>query len=363
MAALAALSFWLGVPARAEMTSYRLANPLGWRHQLPVGETPGWSSPAWLNFELGQGNVWNKSATFTDRRTSDTYTYKADLEQTTAVIETGFASGAFAFALEVPYANHNGGFLDDFIDQFHIFGRFDRFQRDINPKYGNDFRIERNSASQINSQHAEGVSSFKTKFKAWLLPWRSPTPGACDCGFSVSGQVKWPVRGAHDGLSSGGIDYSALTHLGVPLGDFSGAWVTSAVTYISKDDVFQSWPMHRWLQMYELTLSLGVTSGFGILLQARVESPLLEQKYLEYNYTQATEGGQIAEKEASGWNALTEWRGSQTAGVFFRFGGGSQINLLIQEDWGLGDRDHSHTWNYVNNAPDVSFVSQWHFVF
>jgi hypothetical protein len=49
--------------------------------------------------------------------------------------------------------------------------------------------------------------------------------------------------------------------------------------------------------------------------------------------------------------------------VRYRWGKGSRLNFLMMEDWGLGDRDDIGEWNYVNDAPDVAFITQWHFVF
>lgn len=351
-------------PAHAELTSWHNANPVGWMYALPVGEAPGWSAPTWFNMEIGQANIWNKQFDFTDRRTGDTYGYKADFEQSTVVIDTGFQLNSWlAFTLEIPYANRNGGFLDDFIDQFHSFARTDRFLREYSGKYGNDFVIERNGQSTITSDHGEGVANLKGKLKAWLLKWRSPTPGVCDCGLSVSFQAKVPTRSRMTGLTSGKTDFSTLVHLGAPIRTYSGVWFTGAVSQLGYNDTFKGWPQRQWQQMYELSLDVGFTAHWGAVLQARTESPLFEQKYLSYNYMYSDPEGQAAERIASGWNALTEWRGSETIGVRYLWGQGNRVNFLFMEDWGLGDRDHIGSWNYVNDAPDVAFITQWQFKF
>jgi hypothetical protein len=357
---------WLGGAsmARAELTSWHNANPVGWMYALPVGESPGWSTPAWFNFEIGQANIWNMQFDFTDRRTGDIYTYKADFEQSTAVIDTGFALNRWlAFSMEVPYANRNGGFLDDFIDQFHTLANTDRFLRNDNNKFGNDIVFQKNGKNLIASDHGEGVANLKAKLKVWVLPWKSPTPGVCDCGLAVSMQAKFPTRARDSGLTSGKVDYSGLVHLGIPLGQWSGVWATGAFTKLGHNDTFDGWPQRQWQQMYELDMDFGFTENWGVVLQGRVESPLFEQKYLSFNYTSSDPASQAAERIASGWNALNEWRGSEVIGLRYRWGKGSRLNFLFMEDWGLGDRDHIGEWNYVNDAPDVSFITQWHLSF
>lgn len=331
---------------------------------LPVGETPGWSQPQWMNFELNHANIWNMQFNMTDRRTGDVYSYKADFEQSSAILETGWALTNFlAFALEIPYANRNGGFLDDFIDQFHVFIRGNRFLRHLNEPFGNSMSVQKNGEEQLGSEHGEGVGSVKAKLKLWLLQWRSPTPGVCECGFALSAQAKFPTTNRDRGLSSGSRDYSGLVHLGVPLWKYAGVWATAAFTKLGSNDTFGDWPRREWLQMYELTFDLGLGPNFGVLIQGRTESPFMMREHLDYNYTTADRDGQTAERIASGWNSLVNWRGSQALGIRWRWGQGSQVNFMMIEDWGLGDKDERNDKLYVNNAPDVAFISQWHFVF
>lgn len=352
------------VAAHAHRTSYRNAHPIGWMHLLPVGETPGWSEPQWMNIELNHANVWNMQFDMTDRRTGDVYTYKADFEQSSAILEAGWAlSDRLAVALEVPYANRNGGFLDDFIDQFHVLIGSNRFLRHLNDDFGNSLSIKKNGEEQLTSEHGQGVGSLKAKLKLWLLQWKSPTPGVCDCGLAVSFQSKFPTQKAGNGLSSGHNDYSGLVHLGAPLWKYAGVWATAGWTHLGPNDNMRDWPRREWMQMYELSVDLGLGPNLGILLQARTESPILMKEHLDYNYTVTEHEGQTSERIASGWNSLVEWRGSQSIGLRWRWGQGSQINFMMVEDWGLGDKDERNDKLYVNNAPDVAFISQWHFVF
>lgn len=351
-------------PAFATRTSYSNAHPVGWMHMLPKGETPGWSQPQWLNLEFNHANIWNNQFDMTDRRTGDVYTYKADFEQSSTIAEVGWQLASdLALSIEIPYANRNGGFLDDFIDQFHVIIGSDRFLRHLNDVFDNDFSVRVNGEERLTSKHGQGVGNFKTKLKWWLWQWRSPTPGVCDCGLSVSAQVKFPTQKRGLGLSSGTNDYSLLAHLGMPMWKYAGAWFTTGMTRVGKNETFDGWPRREWLQFSELSFDLGFDQHWGLILQGRLESPLMMKEHLSYNYIYTDERGQQAERVASGWNSLVHWRGSQSIGFRYRWGQGSQVNLLMIEDWGIGRKDGRSDMLYVNNAPDVAFISQLHFVF
>ena len=350
--------------ARAEITSYHNANPVGWMHMLPVGETPGWTSKTWFNLEINEANIWGTPLTMTDRRNGDTYTYRADFDQTSVIADIGFQlHPRLAFALEIPYANHNSGFLDDFIDQFHVFIQTTRFERNDYPKYQNHFTVTKNGQELLNSNHAEGVGGFKSKMKLWLKQWRGKSKGACECGLALSAQVKFPVQAAAGGLSSGSYDYTGLVHAGIPLWQESGFWFTGGLTRLGKNHLFEGWPMREWVQMYEGTLNLGLSKSWGLLLQMRYESPLFRKEDLDIVYTETDEHNRSIERVNSGWNSLVHWRGSESIGFRYQFANGSQINLLLIEDWGRGKYDSSGAFTYINNAPDVEFITQWHFVF
>ncbi len=350
--------------ARAEFTSYHLANPVGWMHMLPVGESPGWEKTSWFNLEVSQANIWSTPITFTDRRNGDVYTFRADFEQTSAIAEIGFQlAPRVALAFEVPYANHNGGFLDDFIDQFHIFIQTDRFERNHYPKFQNLWTVTKNGNDLLAPGHSEGVGNLKTKLKLWLKQWRGKAPGVCECGLAVSVQVKFPMQAAAKGLSSGSHDYTGMIHFGFPFWQESGFWFSAAATKLGKNKLFAGWPMRDWSQMYEGTVNLGLTQHWGFLMQMRYESPLFRKEDLDILYSYSNDHDQTVERVNSSWNSLVHWRGSEAVGFRYRFANGSQANFLLVEDWGRGKYDSSGAWTYINNAPDVEFVTQWHFVF
>jgi hypothetical protein len=239
----------------------------------------------------------------------------------------------------------------------------DRFLRNDSPKFGNHFLIQTNGVNDLATEHAEGVGNMKAKLKYWLWQLQSPTPGACDCGLAISGQVKFPTQNELHGLSSGSNDYSGLVHFGIPLGSSSGIWATSAVTKIGTNNLFAGWPSRQWLQMYELSMEIGISENLAFITQARYESPLFNKQYLTFNYTTSTPQDQLEEQVSSGWNALVDWRGSEDIGLSWRWGGGSQVNFLFIEDWGIGGFDQASDGLYINNAPDFQFMTQWHFVF
>lgn len=346
--------------AWASKPSYYLAHPVGWMHMLPVGETPGWGKSMWFNLESNQANIWNDEFNLTNRTTGETLTYHADFEQGSVIADLGFAvSDRIAFGLVAPFASRGGGVMDDFIDQFHQFIGSERFMRPYNESFSNRFEVETGGNSQLRPS-LTAVGNLKFKMKYWMWQVKGSANGSCDCGLAVSGQVKFPVAKPNSGWSSGHHDYSLLVHLGFPMFRNSGVWATAGFTALGRNDVFENWPQRRWAQMYELSIDLGFTERWGLLLQARAESPIMNKNELSYNYTTSDPDAQIAYRVASGWNSLVHWRGSQSAGLRFRSSGGHQVNLLIIEDWGLGSQDSRKDSLYVNNAPDVAFALQLH---
>lgn len=352
------------VAVNAEPPSYHFANPVGMMYDLPVGEVPGWSSKAWVNLELSASNIWNRQFTMTDIRNGNTYTYFADYEQETAIADVGFEIHKdWALSFEIPYANHNGGFMDDAVDRFHQAIGSDRFLRDSNPKFGNHFLVQTNGVNTLATEHAEGVGNIKAKLKYWAWHLNSPSPGTCECGLAFSAQAKFPMQTREHGLTSGHNDYSGLIHLGVPFGSYSGAWATAAFTKLGANDTFAEWPRRDWQQMYEISLDLGTGPNFGIIFTFRNESPLFEAHQLSFNHTTTNADDALEEEMTSGYGALVHWRGSEDIGVRWRWGKGSQINFMFVEDWNIGNYNHDADGLYINNAPDYEFVTQLHFTF
>jgi hypothetical protein len=354
---------WAG-QAHGEFTSYHIAHPIAWMHQLPVGESPGWGSSSWMTLEVNEANVWGTPLQMTDKRTGDIYGYQADFEQTSAILNFGHAlSDSWALGFEVPYANHNGGFLDDFIDQFHLFIQSDRFERNYHSKFSNKFYIKKNGEQLLTSQHAEGVGGFKTKLKYWFLQIKSKNPGVCDCGISATAQIKIPTQTSAHGLSSGTYDYTGMLNFGLPITSGIGFWLSAALTRVGENKALQDLPMRNWHQMYEATLNIGLYKSLSAILQVRYESPLLEAEHLEFKYKYNDERSRAMERVDSGWNSLVYWRGSESIGLKYQWGKGSFMDFLFVEDWGKGKYDSSGATTYINNAPDVEFITRLHFLF
>jgi hypothetical protein len=353
-----------GGPARAEFTSVHNAHPLGWTHQSPVGETPGWTNRAWLNLEINQANVWNKEADFVNLDTGRTQTVEADFEQSSAIVDFGFAlSPRWALSFEVPYANRNGGFMDATIDQFHLLIGSTRFLRNRFGEFGNHFILEDGGEDRVSVPRAEGVGSVRVKLKRWLWEWRGGGPGACECGFAVSTQVKIPLGPANQGLSSGHVDGSVLAHLGAPIGRASGVWLTAGYSRLGDNQTWAGWPRRRDQRLLELSADFAVYNTFGLVLQVRTESPLMNVNALRFEALSTDSVMVKYERLSTAWNALTYWRSTEAFGVRWRWGRGQQINLLATEDFGTGNRDELGNAFYSNNAPDFALVSQFHLVF
>lgn len=358
------LAFIDAAPSWASKTTYTNANPVGWMHMLPTGETPGWTENAWLNLELSQSNIWNKKLDATNLTTGQTVSYEADFEQGSIVLDTGFALGShFSFGIEAPFASRGGGILDQFIDQFHMFIGSDRFSRNYNPFFSDNFGVQTNGQDQIYQTNLTAVGNMKVKLKYWALQWRGSKNGSCDCGLAFSGQAKFPLAQSRSGMTSGHNDYSFLVHLGAPLFKDSGIWATAAFTTLGRNEIFADWPQRRYAQMYELAMDLAFTDHWGLLLSARTESPIMNKGELAFQYSSSNSLAQAAERGATGWNSLVYWRSSQGFGFRWRASAGHELSLLLVEDWGLGSQDQRGDDFYVNNAPDIEFVTKLHLSF
>lgn len=350
------LFFLWSFSSYAQMTSYHLAHPVGWMYYLPTGETPGWSQKQYINLEFSESNVFNRSAQFTNLRTNETIEYEADFEQTTLILEGGYAfTDDLMVSLELPISYRGGGIFDNVIDEFHQAISSDRFLRQTVAARRNEFNIYQNGGQLIRTNYFSGMlSTIKSKVKYRAIPWKD------EYGLSFSAQLK-SSYGPNSGFNSGGMDFSFLIHAGAPLWQKSGIWFTSGFTKISPNPVFSDWSARQWVQMYELALDLALTDHWGALGYYRMESPLFNAGEFEFQYTTSSAKSQVEERVASGWNSLMYWRGSQGFGGRYRWDDGDQFNFLMIEDWGYGGYDRRHSFFYVNNAPDVAFVLQYHY--
>jgi hypothetical protein len=309
--------------------------------------------------------MWNIPAKFNDL-SGNTFNYKAMYEQSTAIAEMGFEviPDWLAFSIEVPYANHNSGFFSDFVRQFHWAVGSDTFERPSYPGYADSFQYDYNNTDALSTDRPEGISNIKFKLKLWLLNWMGDDQGSCDCGLAVSAQIKAPLSPANQGLTSGSTDFSELIHLGIPLFDHSGIWFTAAFSQFGANESMLNWPLRHDQEMYEMATDWALSdSGFGFMFIARYLSPFLNSESLSFNDGAVTDPMQYAaDREASGWNSLVYWRGAEAIGFRQRFENGIQVNFLFQEDFAIGNYDGRADGLYINDAPDFSFILQFHLV-
>lgn len=336
---------------------------MGWMYDIPVGETPGWTSPAWFNFEVSQASMWNVPAKFIDTRNNNTLDYKAMYEQTSAIAELGFEiTPSLAFGIEVPYANHNSGFFSDFVKQFHWAVGSDTFERPDYPSYPDTYQFGVNNQEALSTDRPEGVSNLKFKLKWWMLHWMGDEDGSCDCGLAISANVKLPTQHYDRGLTSGSVDVTELIHLGIPLFDHSGMWFTAAFSQLGPNKNMRAWPTRHDYEMYEWDMDLALTDGgFGFIGQIRYNSPFMNGEYLSFSDSGVTDPQKLAnDREATAWNSLVYWTGYQAVGFRQRWAGGTQLNFLFQEDFAIGSYDGRANNIYINDAPDFSFLLQLH---
>ena len=354
------LSFFIVSNAWAESPpGFHQSHPLAMMHGLPTGELPGWSAPWWVNFEIGNGNVWNAPLLMTDNRNGKLYSYTADFEQINAFLEIGHAfTERIGASLEIPYVYRSGGMLDNLIDSYHVLIGNRRYSRNAYPSYQDVFSVKVDGSEFYKKNDlSDGIANLRLKLKFWFLKWAGRQKSACPCGLALSSQTKFATQDAQQGGTTGNIDQSVLLHLGIPLGDASAMWFTGGETFLGSNPAMKNWPRFHHITMYELNFDIELEQGWGLLLSARAESPFLDEKHLTYFDTATDPTVRSNNRAASGWNGLVHWRGSESAGVRYRTRFGNQIQFLIVEDWGIGKYDATDNF-YSNDAPDVNFVLQ-----
>lgn len=344
--------------------AYKSQHPLTWLHGLPTGEMPGWSTSWWVNFEAAGGNIWNAPLTMIDRRDgTTTYQYTADFEQAHASLELGHAiSESFALGLELPYVYRSGGAMDHMIDSFHLLIGNRRFNRQYYPKNQNIFSVKTNNEEFYNEEMSDiGIANIHFKMKWWFLKWAGSNETVCPCGIALASQTKLPTLDSRSGGTTGEIDQSLLLHIGLPIFDESAIWLTGGYTFLGDNPAMKNWPRYDHSILYEMNADFSLIDGWGLILNARAESPFLDRSKLLY-YDVSSDPEIIARnRSASGWNGLVYWRGSSSLGLRYRAGGGNQFQVLMVEDWGIGPYDTADNI-YANGAPDINFVLQSKFV-
>lgn len=343
-----AVSLWS--QSNAQTLSPRQTNPISWQHMLPTGEAPGWLSKTWVDLEVINGNHWAAPATFRNRKTNKELTFTSDFEQTSLFAEMGKSlSKKWAVAVEVPYAaRHEGKTSDRMIDQFHKLLNFDHFSRPYYPYGEQIFETSTDGQRRGPYEAPSGSGNFKFKVKYWPVQWKRNT------GWGFSAHVKTPFEDKEKGMTSGGFDYSLLTHLAFPFGQNSGIYTTLGGTYTKDNWMFKDWPRKEFHWMVDSFFDLAFSEKWGIILGFALHSPLMEKKDLDIVYKGTTQKDQIQEKIASGYHSLVEPRGQQTLGIRRRFGTNNMWMVYILEDWGPGDKDNNNDMVYSSGQPDFA---------
>lgn len=349
--------------ALGSITSYHSFHPISWLYALPPGESPGWSSNSWVNYEFSQGNIWNLPIELLNTSNSKTLEYTADMGQTSQILEIGTSFGeSWSVALESAFVQRNGGLFDHMIDQFHVLIRNERFNREQFPQNETKYSLVTDGEEQINQDTQSGLTHVKLKLKYWPWQWRGRKKASCPCGLAISTQFKFPMGENDAGLSSSEIDSSLLLHLGAPLFSDSGVWFTAGVTHTPSNPLLDGWPFETLHQMYEITSRFSIGKNWSFVIQMRAESPLMDKDQVAVlNANSEEEIKQVA----SSWNALMLWRGTESIGFNYRGQKGSSFQILLIEDFTHGSLESSGTDDsfFVNNAPDLMFLLQSHILF
>lgn len=339
-------------------TSLHQPHPLGWMHYLPVGEQPGWQGEKWAFVELSNSNVWSAPLKMKNSKTGDIYQYRADYEQISAIAEIGSAvNKKLAVSMELPFAYRAGGMMDGMIDSVHDQLGTRTFNREMYGRNEYHYSIKTNGKEYVTDGPLKSLSNIKPKIKYWFRQ-SSSKKNSCPCGLAVSAQLKIPMINDSYGSANSKLEPSLLFHYGAPMWTQSAVWFTAALTKSGSSPQLPNWPTEKVHQMYELSFDLGITNKWGVLFQARMDSPFLDAKQVEYvDSTNSTNSRDyVRARAATAWNSLVRWQGMEAAGVRYR-DKKTQVNFLIAEDWGSGNYDAADNI-YSNNAPDINFVLQ-----
>ncbi|MES2769229.1 MAG: DUF3187 family protein [Bdellovibrionota bacterium] len=334
--------------ARAQTLSARPTHPISWQHMLPTGESPGWASDTWVEFEVINANYWAAPTTFTNLKTGKQLTLTADYEQTSLFVEFGKAiSKKWAIAIEIPYAaRHEGKTTDRFIDEFHDFFHFDNFGRPLYPFGQSIFETSTDGVRRGPYNAPSGAGNLKLKLKYW------PVQGEKNTGVGFGLHIKAPIEDEEKGMTSGEVDVTAMMNAGVLIGQQSAFYTTAAVTYAKNNWMFKDWPRNEILWMIDFMFDIGLNDKWGVIFDFSFHSPLMKKKQLDIVYAGSTTKEKVYEKIASGYNSLVEVRGQQMIGLRRKFGTNNMWIFYFLEDWGPGDKDHNNDMVYSTGQPD-----------
>jgi hypothetical protein len=332
-----------------------ITSPIGWMHELPSGDFPGWTAPSWVSAEYSVSNIWNIPMDFINTKTGKTLHYFADFEQQDVITEMGFQlAPKFALIIEVPYAWRDGGSLDRFLDWWHRTWGANRFEREIFPQDQSIFQVQTNGLNQLTTPSASGFSNIRLKAKYWAI--KSGEPDQCACGLGAEASVKVPVDSSRDGLTSGSLDFSFMLHGGIPVGKLSAIELTAGMNVVPVNVVFADWPRNTVLQLFEASGDFDVGKKFGVIAQIRAESPFMDRDSLTiHDAVAVTHENFLEDRLSSAYNGLVYWRIHETLGVRYKFNNHDVIALGGTEDGGPGDLDETGDTLYGNNSPDILF--------
>lgn len=157
---------------------------------LAAGEVAARADAAYSSLWLvgaGPGRVWRMDAEYLRVATG---------------LRVGLGAG-LDVAVELPVAHTGGGFLDDFLIDYHDFFGFPDQQRNEAPRNAYDISLRQNGSS-LWSVDAAGAALLDVPiYASWRL-----TPERAAVGAAIRGGLELPTGDADRGFGSGGVEPS-----------------------------------------------------------------------------------------------------------------------------------------------------------
>ena len=163
----------------------------------PLAEAGKWR----LNIIANLSNTYNISSAANEEIETDEETFRGSL-----ILSYGVKKN-LQIGIEVPYVSHEGGFLDDFIYDWHDF--FNMPQNGRSKDNSNELHIsyETDSVSFRLPEPESGLGDIRIN-SAYTLPWKNRA-------FILSAELKFPTGDYEKLTGSGGYDFT----LGLILND------------------------------------------------------------------------------------------------------------------------------------------------